>query len=318
MKGPLHISLDITKKCNLRCMHCYNDSGFSNDDDLSDTEVLQLAEQIIKVEPYSFCFCGGEPMLRRELMYEIINMFKQHGIHSSCVSNGYFISLDVANELKKAGLNTIQISLDGDQKAHDKLRNVVGAYKKAISAIENLKKVQINVGIAFSPTSWNIEQFQHVYEIAQEFKCFEVRVQELMPLGRGYINKEIIPSDLQYRKLRRILYEKELLYYNGKSQVKIFWGDPVEHLIFTNYSKKNSYMAIRNNGDVTGSTYLPVVFGNVRDKSLQELWNNGLDKIWENELVMNIIKQMVSVGNMNPQNFNMSNVFLENDIRIDI
>ena len=68
--GPLHLALDITNKCNYRCLHCYNASGENCvvDNELTDEEVLELINQISKIKPHTFCFCGGEPLLRKDLI----------------------------------------------------------------------------------------------------------------------------------------------------------------------------------------------------------------------------------------------------------
>ena len=70
--APHSVALDITNKCNLRCLHCFNNSG-ENDvvaNELSDNEVLELVDSICQMHPFSFCFCGGETLLRKDLVIE--------------------------------------------------------------------------------------------------------------------------------------------------------------------------------------------------------------------------------------------------------
>ena len=54
--GPLHLALDITNKCNYRCLHCYNASGENCvvNNELTDEEVLELINQISKIKPHTF------------------------------------------------------------------------------------------------------------------------------------------------------------------------------------------------------------------------------------------------------------------------
>lgn len=319
MKGPTQISFDITKKCNFNCLHCYNNSGVENNDDLSDVEVENLILDIIEIKPCSFCFCGGEPLLRVELLIYMAELLSAAGINCSLVTNGYLLNKEIAKKIKKSKINIVQVSLDGDEESHDRLRNRKGAYKKAIEAISYLREANIEVGIAFSPTTWGISDFQHVYRVANQYSCHEIRVQELMPLGRGYLNRKIIPSNIQYRALRSILLEKEISYYLGDSKVKVVWGDPIDHLICLTEGKiENKYVAIRNNGDIVASMYIPIVLGNVKRLNLKTYWDNGIEAIWHNEEIIKVAKNFTSVRKMNPTNYKMPNIFLEPDIHLDL
>lgn len=70
--GPHQISFDITNKCNLRCLHCYNSSGenLASQNELTDQEVLDFIDEFKSIKLLNFCFCGGEPLLRKELIVE--------------------------------------------------------------------------------------------------------------------------------------------------------------------------------------------------------------------------------------------------------
>ena len=69
IKAPHQISFDITNKCNLRCLHCFNNSGENDviNDELTDEEVMEFITSITPLQLYNICFCGGEPLLRKEL-----------------------------------------------------------------------------------------------------------------------------------------------------------------------------------------------------------------------------------------------------------
>lgn len=58
LTGPIMISLDITQKCNLKCVHCFNNSGSSVSDELSDKEIIDVANQIAELHPHNVCLCG--------------------------------------------------------------------------------------------------------------------------------------------------------------------------------------------------------------------------------------------------------------------
>lgn len=74
--GPYQLALDITNKCNLRCLHCYNASGENRvmEHELSDDEVIKFVKDILPMKLLNFCFCGGETLLRKELICKCIKM----------------------------------------------------------------------------------------------------------------------------------------------------------------------------------------------------------------------------------------------------
>ena len=71
--------IDVTNKCTLRCLHCFNSSGGLKNqrmDEMSDEELERMAYDVIDCRPVSICMCGGEPLLRKESIYKIANYSK--------------------------------------------------------------------------------------------------------------------------------------------------------------------------------------------------------------------------------------------------
>lgn len=59
LSGPLHIAIDITNKCNAKCLHCFNRSGNGLlRNEISDREMLEIFKEIAVIKPFSTCFCG--------------------------------------------------------------------------------------------------------------------------------------------------------------------------------------------------------------------------------------------------------------------
>lgn len=94
MKELQTASIDITYKCNFRCKHCFNSSGEHSGikQELSDEKILETADEIMDLGVESLCLCGGEPLLRKDLVYKIANLKKKTNTALSMVSNGYLIS----------------------------------------------------------------------------------------------------------------------------------------------------------------------------------------------------------------------------------
>jgi len=322
LKGPYQMSFDITNKCNFRCLHCFNRSGenFIIKNELTDDEVLDFAKDISQLKLFNFCFCGGEPLLRFELMCEVSEILSKEGTTVSFVSNGYLLNKEKAKILLDNGVTRAQISLDGSNEvSHEKLRRMKGSFKKAVEALKVLKEVGYkDISVAFCPTKWNINELEETFDLCKNLGVKTFRVQPLMILGRAKENvEEILPTPLQYRELVKKIEILKRTYINENI---IEWGDPVDHLIrFPNLIEYcSTFASIRADGSIEVSPYLPIIVGNIRKHKFSEYWNKGLPKIWSLPIVKNIANKILSIYDMGKDFSNLPKVWFEKDIEIDI
>jgi len=141
MKGPLQVCIDITNRCNLRCLHCFNRSGENVggrfEQELTETELLRLADDIRDMQPQSLCLCGGEPLLRKHPVITFLRQLRNDRTHPSMVTNGFLLDKETVQSLRQVGLESIQISIDGaDAVTHDRMRGVIGCYDRALKAFQ--------------------------------------------------------------------------------------------------------------------------------------------------------------------------------------
>lgn len=316
LKGPLQVAFDLTNKCNFRCLHCYNLSGdcYLTNEELNDDEVIKFVEDLAKLKPYNVCFCGGEPLLRKKLLYKVAEILSKAGCNVSLVTNGSLVSYQVAKEIKESGINNVQVSLDGARpETHERLRRYTGSFELAVKAIEYFCELGIkNVSIAFAPTKFNCSEFEETFHLVRKIGVKEIRVQPLMILGRTQINlEELVPSPLQYRLLVRTILKIEEDY----KCPYIEWGDPVDHLIRFRTLAQHcvTYVTIRANGDIVPSPYLSLTIGNIRKHSFKEYWDKGLARIWELPIVKKFAEEIVSI-----RDFYKCRVYFDKNIVIDI
>lgn len=294
------VGIDLTYKCNFRCRHCYNYSGDHGDErkELSEEEFLNLCNSIIKIAPMSTCICGGEPLLKRNLALEMGKRLKKAGLPNiNIVSNGYIIDKELAREIKKAGFDFIQISLDGFKESHEWLRGKEGAYDRAINAISNLVGEGCNVGVAFTPLKRNISEFEELTKMLDNMGVLVLRTQPIMGMGRatGIRNEFLSPLDY-YKLTRKIAYMKQKKQFK---KLNIEWGDPLEHLIAMAEKKNKIYtLQITAYGDIQVSPYIPISFGNVNRHKLEEYATEELLKGIQTEAFQKICLKMCDVNNM--------------------
>lgn len=292
--SPMTVALEVTKRCNFRCLHCYNESGVQTKNELSDKEMLDLADQIAKLKPITVCLCGGEPTLRKNLL-DIIEHLSSGVGYVTMVSNGYLIDYDFAIKMKSAGLHLVQISLDGDtEMQHDTLRGKLGAFKKAVSAIDSLIDAGIQVVTSFTPSKLNYQTVGRYIDYCKELGVREVRSMPLIPMGRGQLIDKLLLSSEEYTYLQRIVNEKKEEY--KFTNFSIEWGDPIDHYhrlpSLAKKGHKTYLVDVRSNGDLGVSTYLPIYFGNIREHSIKEYWDRGFCNVWTNKDLLEIVSNI--------------------------
>lgn len=320
IKAPYMFAVDITNDCNYRCLHCYNASGENNtvNSQLTDTEIIALFKDIASMHPQSVCICGGEPLIKFDLVCKCANILYKAGVKGiGMVSNGYFLTQERANVLYKSHFNNVQISLDGsNSNSCYKLRRNKEAYNKAIEAIQYLKNAGFkNNAIAFCPTKWNIEELKDVVKICKKLGVVEIRIQPLMIIGRGAENAEnIVPTAKQYIELLRTIE-----YFNQtEKDILLSWADPLDHLFrMQHYNHMaTSYVTIKANGNIMVSPYLPISVGNIRRHSFNEYWNNGLSGVWNTKFIQESVKKISCINDMVENNG--VKTWLDTDVEIDL
>jgi len=322
--GPSQVSMDITYRCNLRCIHCYNSSGENMiiDKELDDSKIIGFIKSLIKMNIYNFCFCGGEPLLRKGLVFECIKILSAKGISTSLVTNGTLADDDTIDQLYKYGLKTLQISLDGCKGSHDKLRNKKGVYDNVINAIEKAASYDLDLSVAFTPCTFNYKEFVDVYYLLVDIKekhkkeQIKLRTQPLMLMGRA-VDNNIEMDSKQQREFVMILNEIKM----KDKRVYIEYGDPIDHIFrFRNNDYTVPTCHILSNGDIVVSPYIPLVIGNILKHSLSEYWQCGLYNVWQYKVVSILADMICSVKdmkNISNKTFNGDNIvidLIENDL----
>ncbi|MBF0996228.1 MAG: radical SAM protein [Lachnospiraceae bacterium] len=298
LSGPIAVSFDITNKCNLKCLHCYNNSGSSQIKELSDSQVIEVGRQIAELHPLSVCLCGGETLCRENIL-DLMDVLKDEVGAISMVSNGFLITKEKAAELKKRELEQIQISIDGiNQYQHDSFRQVKGSFEHAINAVKVLKDAGIKaIATSFVPNKLNYKSINEYIEMCMLLGIDVVRMMPFIPSGRGRtIGESLILSKQEYFLFLRDV-QNAITEYGEKIIVE--WGDPLDHMRRMPFNAKNglkSYcMEIKANGDITVTTYLPIVVGNCMRYTLKEYWDGGYNMIWDNKYVLSHLNKIQTV-----------------------
>ncbi len=176
---------NITRGCNLKCVHCYNDSGSRKaDDELSTQEAKEVLDDLARFGVPSVLFSGGEPLTRKDL-FELIDYAGQLGLRTVISTNGTLINSDTAALLKSHGISYVGISLDGIGEVNDRFRGVEGAFERAVEGIRHCRDADVRVGLRLTLTKRNVQELDGLFDFLEQEGVERACFYHLVPSGRG-------------------------------------------------------------------------------------------------------------------------------------
>jgi radical SAM protein with 4Fe4S-binding SPASM domain len=291
---PLIVSWNVTRKCNLKCSHCYiNAAKDELQGELNTEEAKRLIDQITEVSRPLLILSGGEPLLRSDI-YELVRYGTDKGLRMGLGSNGSLLDEFVAKNLKNAGVKTVSISLDSqDPEGHDEFRGVKGSWQKAVQAIAALRRNGVLVQVNTTVTQQNHGEIDEIMSLAEGLGVENFHLFFLVPTGRGIKIVDISPA--MYENMIKTTFAK-----TGKHRLNV---RPSCAPQFMRIAKDMGidmrqwirgciaglyYCRVYPNGDVTPCPYLPIKLGNIREKTFGKIWFGS--EVFKNLRDFNMLK----------------------------
>jgi radical SAM protein with 4Fe4S-binding SPASM domain len=176
---------NITRACNLKCVHCYNDSGSSKaDDELSTPEAKEVLEDLARFSVPSVLFSGGEPLMRKDL-FELLDCAGRLGLRTVISTNGTLITREAAEKMREHNVSYVGISLDGVGPINDEFRGVEGAFEKAVEGIRNCQEAAVRIGLRLTLTKRNVQDLEALFDFFERENIERACFYHLVPSGRG-------------------------------------------------------------------------------------------------------------------------------------
>lgn len=206
--------LEVTRACNLQCIHCLNNSGKKLDNQLTDEELIKLVIDLSKCGIQEIRFTGGEPLVYDKI-YDLINIATINGVYTSIGTNGTLITKEVAKRLKNAGLKKAVVSIDGTKEKHDEIRGK-GNYERSIQGIKNLNEVGIETRVNSVIMKNNMDDIINFAKTMHEKKQ-SLMIRRFIESGRGknLIDNTLSKEDYNYVKEQLSKELSEANYING-------------------------------------------------------------------------------------------------------
>ena len=292
---PRLIAWEVTRTCNLRCVHCRAASiDKPYPDEFSTEECLKLLDNIVAFASPIIILTGGEPLARPDI-YEIAVHGTNKGLRMVLATNGVLLDAEKSRRLKEAGIQRVSISLDGAiPESHDHFRQVPGAFAGSLRGIDFLKEAGIDFQINTTITRENLHELPAIQELTVTLGAVAHHIFLLVPTGRAkdYREQEIAAED----------YEQTLhWFYDQRGEVDLHLKAtcaPHYYRILRQRAKEEgrqvtvethgmdaatrgclggtAFMFISHVGQVQPCGYLEVDCGNVRESPVEEIWRNSM------------------------------------------
>jgi len=207
---PRLVFWEVTKGCNLRCIHCRaTATELASSSDLPTTKALNIIKQVSQLSLPILILSGGEPLFRKDV-FELASFARECGLRVALATNGTLVSKEVARKIVDAGVRRVSISLDGaDAATHDAFRGIPGAFEKAQEGLRNLKELGMSVQINMTVARHNARQLPAVLDLARRLGADALHTFLLVPVGCGVdiAAEQMVPAD-EYEEILNWFYDR--------------------------------------------------------------------------------------------------------------
>lgn len=287
---------NITRTCNLKCLHCYSDSDNKKyQGELSTDEAKALIDDLAEFKVPALLFSGGEPLMRHDV-FELAKYARNLGIRTVLSTNGTLITPQIAAKIKKTCFIYVGISLDGIGETNDKFRGLGGAFEKTLEGFENCIAVKQKTGLRLTLTKHTYKDLDNIFTLIEEKGINRVCFYHLVPSGRGkdlgVLNNEETRDalDLILQKTKDFAQRGincEILTVDNHCDGPYIYlkllqqNDPRAELVYKllewngggSYSSGVGISSIDNNGNVHPDQFwMHYSIGNIRQKKFSQLW----------------------------------------------
>ena len=200
--GFKNVVVAITKKCAMRCEHCFEWEALNGKEKLTVADLAAIVRQFQELGVGQLQFSGGEPLLRMPALLTLLQRARP-GTDFWVITSGHLLTLENARALKQAGLTGVTISLDHvDAAAHNRFRGFAGAYDWVESAAAHARQAGLVTGLSLCATKAFVteENLMQYARLASRLGAAFIQLLEPRALGH-YAGQEVGLAPAQQKML---------------------------------------------------------------------------------------------------------------------
>jgi MoaA/NifB/PqqE/SkfB family radical SAM enzyme len=293
LRAPLLVSWQITRDCDLCCVHCCTDSapGKRLPNELTAEAALRIADELIRADVPYVMLCGGEPLIVPHF-FALAEALGNAGVQLKIETNGQRFDGAIAERLARLPIRSVQVSLDADDPGIYARQRAGGSLQKAHAACRAVRAAGLPLEVTFAPTTINIHQVESVIERAVALGAFRFNTGKLMRIGTAArLWERLRPNAEQYqqflivlRRQKQRLSETMELYYEPFSMEDGLVGylqDPPATLL------------VLPNGMVKVAAALPYVCADLRRDTVADAWE-AYRHAWRSDAVTSAMRRAIT------------------------
>jgi radical SAM protein with 4Fe4S-binding SPASM domain len=275
---PWSVHVDLTYRCNERCIHCYLDH--EDHGEMNTAEIKNVLEQLAQSGTLFLTFSGGEIFLRNDL-FELLEFARSLHFDISLKTNALLIDANRARKLRELSVRHIQISIySAEPEVHDAITKVRGSLERSLVAIRFLQAEGLRVKIACPLMKQNLMAYRNVQALAAELGVPYVLDMTITPKMDGDLSLLQLRNSTQ--ELLPILQDSTLnppaCSSDGAQGTPLSTGSAtssgIESQAYDDIpcSAGHNSCYISPYGDVFPCVQMPVATGNLRQQRFDQIW----------------------------------------------
>ena len=270
---------EITLACCFRCAYCGSCGGEARENELSTDECLSVAAQLADMGCRRVSMIGGEVFMRPD-WEKIVGALTSRGVVTCIITNGFRMTDGIIAALKRVGIESVAVSVDGVAEVHDKYRRE-GSFLNAMETLDSLSAAGIPVSVISALRADNAPRLSELYEILRTKPIFAWQIQACSPMGNAAGDAVDVKFDAE-----KVI--KFVASHAGRDPFYIGIADNIGYytpeeaairgkrgIVFEGCSAGLTTLGIDSVGNVRGcESMYDARFneGNLREKSLYEIW----------------------------------------------
>lgn len=258
---PFNVQFELTKACQLRCLHCYNKSGQPRGVELKTDETKAVIDKLYEMGVKKIMLTGGEPTARQDLG-EIAAYAASKFIGVSIASNGYGFTPSLIKRFRHLRNVVVQISIDGTESHHNLIRGRSDSYQRAVASIRNLVDNDVNVVVASTFNDINYQDMEAITKTVKDLGAKQITYSITINSGRAKENNlmnYLDPSDLLYQGNQMKKRYSDARFFVNINEIS---ENGINKKI-TTCGRGDTQICIRENGDVSPCLQFEFVYGNL-------------------------------------------------------
>ncbi len=292
---PVGAKLEITYACNLRCGFCYTDSPrrtLQRTPEMSDEQWRAVVRESLELGIVEAVVTGGEPLLRREVTVEAIEMLAAAGVGVTLNTNGWFVDDEVAARLGALSGVTAHVSVDGPRAGvHDASRGVPGSWRRAIEGIDRLLSAGVGVCAVHVVSPANSAEVGDFLEQMWTLGVPWVRMTPVIEAGAAARGGSWRVSSGTLQRAAREFRERR------GSAMRVTVQPGIAAAIGLQGRVAPASYLVRPNGDVRPDSLRPFTFGNAVTDGVEVCWE-ALRRGWNDERIERWARAMKRTGDI--------------------